>query len=129
MGIKESPNRVVRTVDSVIAFIGHGRQTDEDILIECLVNSASNEVSWRSSSKARYGKDFVEANEDVQVLIDFANQTTDAQREAGIRPVTDQPIFNEDNLELVDEADTNADGVLSDKEKKRWNKAHPEDQR
>ena len=73
MSIQDDPNRVVRTVDSTIAFIGHNQQANEDVLIECLVDSASNAVTWRSSSKARKGIDYVEANESLQGIIDAAN--------------------------------------------------------
>jgi hypothetical protein len=83
MGIKESPNRVVRTKDSVIAFIGHNQEANEDILIECFVDSASNKVSWQSGSKAEKGVNFVEADEDVAVLRDATNKLIGQQVEAG----------------------------------------------
>lgn len=99
MSIKDNPNRTVRTKDSIIAFIGHKLETDGDILVECFVNSQTNEVTWRSLTKAQYNVHFVEADEDVQPLIDAANKIQDEQREAGIVPVNDRPIFNIDNLQ------------------------------
>lgn len=84
MSIESSPNRVVRTVSSTIAFIGHNQAVNEDVLIECFVDSQTNAVSFVSSSKARYGKDYVEANESVQPLIDYANAP-----QAGENPVVE----------------------------------------
>lgn len=105
MSIKDNPNRVARTKDSVIAFIGHKLETDGDILIECFVDAQSNEVSFKARTKSRYGKDFVEANEDVQPLIDFTNKLIEEQKIAAnvpteeildenvvVSPVSNEPI-------------------------------------
>jgi hypothetical protein len=72
MSIKDSPNRPVRTLDSTIAFVGHNSSINGDVLIEGIVDQSTNEVQWRSSSKARKNIDYVEADEDLQVLRDFA---------------------------------------------------------
>lgn len=108
MSIKDNPDRVVRTKDSIIAFIGHKLQTDENILLEAIVDQQTNAVSFRSSSKAKYGIDFVEANEDVQPLIDITNKLVQEQVEAGqgipgVQP--DHSVFNTKDLKVEHEGE------------------------
>jgi hypothetical protein len=71
MSIQDDPNRVVRTANSTIAFIGHNEQVNEDVLLECFVDKQTNIVTWKATSKARKGVDFVEANESIQPLLDW----------------------------------------------------------
>lgn len=119
MSIQDSPNRVVRTKDSTVAFIGHNLQANEDVLIEAIVDAASNEVKWRSSSKARKGIDYVEANESLQGIIDAS------QPVAGEQVEPDQSA-GEVSSQNSDPADADQDGTVTKAERKQYKREHPD---
>ena len=110
MSIQSDPCRVVRTLNSEVALLGHGLETDGDILYEFMHDSQTNKVSILRSTHARYGIEFVEANESIQPLIDYANAN---------KPHPPNEVVEE---EQFDPADTNKDGLISNKERKQFNK-------
>jgi hypothetical protein len=98
-------DRIVRTGRGP-GILYYQLETDGAQLITFDVNSETNEVTPQHSTKARYGHEYVEADESRQVLDDKTNALIDQQREAGITPVTDRPIRNEDNLQVETEQPT-----------------------
>lgn len=91
---KTQKNRVVRTKDSEIAFIGHGLESDGDILFKGKRDMQTNEVRWQAQSKARYGIDFVEADEPLSSQKDPATTLIEQQKETGMDTVMDGDILN-----------------------------------
>lgn len=77
-------NRVVRTKDAAVALAGYRLDSDGTQLFEFMVDAQSNEVTIKHTSHARYGKDFVEADEDTKPLRDHTNELIDQQVEAGV---------------------------------------------